>query len=1176
MKIQDMFEKDITRNINGVIKVAQDDEQSLLQELNEYIITKELRKHFTTFFDVYSKAIEQPTDKVGVWISGFFGSGKSHFLKILSYLLSNREVAGKHAVDIFKDKFDDPMTYATLVRCTQIPAESILFNIDIEGKNKDKTAVLRVFAKMFYEHLGYYGDDLKIAKLEQYLAKEGKTEMFHAAFEKKHGKSWLDSRSSYAFLADTIVAVLQNVLNMSETAARNWFNDEIIPDLSIRQLVDEIKEYVDSRGKDFRLLFCVDEVGQYIGEDGDLMLNLQSIVEQVGDKCRGKVWIMVTSQEAIDSVVKIKGDDFSKIQGRFNTRLSLSSASVDEVIKKRVLKKTVDADSLLQSVYAKEQAALKNLFTFTDAIRDIKGYADSDEGGGREFSATYPFVPYQFIILQKVFAEIRKHGNAGKHLSGGERSMLSGFKEATQGIMEKDENALVPFYQFYDTIHTFLESTIRQVIDRCQTAAENRDGLEPQDVTVLKLLYLIRYITDIPANLDNLTTLMIDDIHAEKFVLRNNIFQSLHRLLSQNYIAKNDDVYSFLTDEEQDIARDIHNMPVDTAAIVQKIGEIVFADIYPSKKYKLDKYDFDYDSYIDETRIGTATGAIRLQLLTTASDYYYSSKEKLKADSRANNEVIIVLSPEQQYFEELEQATKIQKYVKQKNVSQLPENIQNIIRKHQTHAHKLEDNAKESIKKAIVNGAFFIHGEKVEMPIGGDAKAKLDEAMNRLVTCVYTKLRFVNVSIKDDDDILHILKNPPDIDGVSSFGVNTEALSDMSQWLEMQYNRHVPVTMGNVQKRYQAIPYGWREVDIAAIMASLIVNQKVSIKYGGAIVSKDDRRLVNFLRRKNEIEKTSVIRRIAPSEDLMRKTITFMREWSGQMDIPENEDDLLLFILNKLKQKQIHYGGLIEHEYSHDSYPEKEHVTAIHGLLTEFLSKSNDNVALLTCLIQKQDTLRNLTDDMEAVETFFKSQRSIFDAARLLQKELKDERHYFVTDIETCKKIDELINILNLPKPYVRIKELPELSQIIKTSYRVLLERKKKEVHEIISQYLADIPKLEGADRASDIVGMAKKQFEEYSQEVTKANRLIQLDAMKSTLQAYNDTVCSNIGSFLYKPDASSVNNQTKLPKIVQIRRYDIFPVKHIQTHEDIDNYLSSIKKKLYETLDANDGIQLN
>ena len=247
MKIQNMFQKDINRDINGVIKVSQNDDNSLRQELSEYIITKELRRHFRTFFDNYSKAIDYPTDKIGVWISGFFGSGKSHFLKILSYLLENKEVCGKKAMDYFADKFDDPMMYATAVKCVSVPTESILFNIDIEGPiTKDKTAVLRVFAKMFYNHCGFYGDDLKIAKLERFIEKQGKTEQFRAAFEEVNGAPWEETRDSFAFFEDDIVEVLQSVLGMSEQAARNWFNGEETNELSIAQLVADIKEYVDA------------------------------------------------------------------------------------------------------------------------------------------------------------------------------------------------------------------------------------------------------------------------------------------------------------------------------------------------------------------------------------------------------------------------------------------------------------------------------------------------------------------------------------------------------------------------------------------------------------------------------------------------------------------------------------------------------------------------------------------------------------------------------------------------------------------------------------------------------------------------------------------------------------------------------------------------------------------
>lgn len=152
-----------------------------------------------------------------------------------------------------------------------------------------------------------------------------------------------------------------------------------------------------------------------------------------------------------------------------------------------------------------------------------------------------------------------------EHLSGGERSMLSGFQEAAQKVQDKDENALVPFHLFYDTVHTFLESAIRRVIDRCQTAADNHDGLEQQDVSVLKLLYLVRYIEDVKANIDNISILMIDDIRTDKIALRASVTASLERLLSQNYISRNGDTYAFLTDEEQDIAIDIIDTNISTA-----------------------------------------------------------------------------------------------------------------------------------------------------------------------------------------------------------------------------------------------------------------------------------------------------------------------------------------------------------------------------------------------------------------------------------------------------------------------------------------------------------------------------------------------------------------------------------------------------------------------------------
>lgn len=1169
MKIRDIFQKDINRDINGVIQV--NDEQSLFQELDEYIITKELRRHFSTFFDNYSKAIDQPTDKIGVWISGFFGSGKSHFLKMLSYLLTDTKVGDKTTFDFFKEKFDDPMMSATIARCINIQTESILFNIDIEGfSDKDKTAVLKVFTKVFYNHLGFYGEDLKIAKLERFIYDQGKTSEFHRAFEEINGASWLESRASYDFFEDDIVAVLQSVLGMSEIAARNWFNGRENTEISIKRLVEEIKLYVDSKGKDFRLIFCVDEVGQYIGDDGDLMLNLQGIVEEVGSKCRGKVWILVTSQEAIDSVVKISGDDFSKIQGRFHTRLSLSSASVDEVIKKRILEKTEDAERLLKLVYDKERAVLKNLFTFSDAVLDIKGYTSDTD-----FSATFPFVPYQFIIMQKVLAEIRKHGNAGKHQSGGERSMISGFQEAAQKVQKNDENALVPFFHFYDTVHTFLNSSIRRVIDRSQKAADNQDGIEQRDVSVLKLLYLIRYIDDIKANIDNISTLMIEDIRTDKINLRRDISESLDRLVAQNYVARNGDTYSFLTDEEQDIAIDIKNTTVDSATLVASIGQTIFSEIFPTKKFKYLKYDFAYDQYVDETLVGSVSGGVRVRFVTIASDYYNAPEAKHIMDSQTNNEAIILLSSSVHYFEELETAAKIRKYVKQKNVSQLSQSVQDIIRKQQAHARSLEDNAKKQIEKAIVEGKFFIYGEKPTHQFG-NAKTIIDSTLKQLIESVYSKLNYINTFKESDADILHVLNSEPQQTSFTGMGANNEsALEDLSQWLEDRHMSRVPITVGDIQRRYQAIPYGWREVDIAALIARLIVAQKIEIRYGGAIVGKDDRNLINYLRKRTEIEKASVSRRVGPSEDLMRKVKNFLRQWLGQMAIPEDEDGLVNFVKDILEPKLLHYEKLLD-EYNLDRYPQKEVVNAARDLFNDVLSQKRDNVALLTRLTAKQDEILNCSEDMEDIETFFKSQREIFDAARKLHRDIENEYDYFLGNSTAKVKIDELSSILSMVKPYAKIKDLTDIMQIIRSVYGLLLSDKKKQVEEIINQHILDIHLLEAkTDEVMVEINNADQRFNEYKHRVSSMTSLTSLDALITQLNNYKDQVALRIESAQHPINNGSDISSTP-QKIMQIRRSDAFPVKRLSTKEEVDDYVESVRKRLYESLDANDEVQIN
>lgn len=347
MLIKDIFAKPIDRNIQGVIKVGQAKDENVQQELEEYVVTKELQKHFKTIFDAYQRSINTPTDKMGVWIQGFFGSGKSHFLKIISYLLANREVNGKKAIDYFKEdgKIKDPLTLATMERCTQINTDVILFNIDSKsdaGGKKDKNGIVNVFLKVFNEMQGL-STIPHLADLERRLIKEEKFDAFKAAFKEINGSEWEAERHEFDWIQDDIKEVTLKIDFMSESAIDNFLEkasgDYLI---SISDFAELVKKYLDSKESDHHIAFLVDEVGQYVGGNRELTLQLQTVVEDLGRICEGRAWVLVTSQEAIDHVTNFENNsdnDFSKIKDRFATTVSLSSANADEVIKERILKK---------------------------------------------------------------------------------------------------------------------------------------------------------------------------------------------------------------------------------------------------------------------------------------------------------------------------------------------------------------------------------------------------------------------------------------------------------------------------------------------------------------------------------------------------------------------------------------------------------------------------------------------------------------------------------------------------------------------------------------------------------------------------------------------------------------------------------------------------------------------
>lgn len=704
---------------------------------------------------------------------------------------------------------------------------------------------------------------------------------------------------------------------------------------------------------------------------------------------------------------------------------------------------------------------------------------------------------------------------------------------------------------------------------------------------MLKLLYLIRYVDDIPANLDNIVILMADDIRIDKITTRKIVGASLDHLLSQNYIGRTGDTYNFLTDEEQDIQRDIYkNTQVDTSAIVERIGQMIFADIYTTKKYRHGKYDFPFDKMVDTTSIGAVTGGMRLRIMTVATDTVEKSELRLMTESK--NQAIVVLS-ETPYYESLEKAMKVRKYVKQRNVAQLPKSVQDIIRNHQDEANKYEASAEEDLKKAIVDAEFYVDGERIEVK-GGDVKSKLDQALEYLVTHVYSELGLITKNADTDADILAVLQGDH-LNGVmAGMEENHDAAVKMEEYLEMQDAKKLPTSMADVQSRYQAIPYGWKEIDIAVVAAMLIYDQKVTIKYSGETIQPGNPKLPDMLRKKSEIGRTSISKRQIITATKMRAVKELLREYFDVMDVPDDEDGLVGYIVEKFEEQKTHYEKLNE-RYEGHKYPDHHLVTKALSLMESVLSQRKDNTSLIDRLLKEEDNLLDNKDDMQSVEGFFKNQVQVFDAAVRMEAELRNDLSYLQKEEEANQALNQIrkITIVEAGQSsvYKRIPKLNGLMDIVREGHGRLLEAKRAEILEIIRQCLAEIHTLAGdVYDARAISERADKFFDQQKTRVAELESLQLLDGLVPQMWGYKDDTVNKIDSIVHpktpvaptvKPNEGGAVTPPAAKKVIKnVYRQAAFPSKTLESQEDIDAYVERMRAYLTAMMKDCDGIKLS
>lgn len=826
--LREIFAKPVDRSIDGVIKA--DDKESLLTELDEYVITNEIGARLEQFLDAYNNY----DTANGVWISGFFGSGKSHLLKMLALLLENDEVEGQRAIEIFERKLaNNPMLAGALRKAVAIPSRSVLFNIDQKADVISKTdvdALLAVFQKVFDEMCGYYGKLPHIAQFERDLDSRGKLDAFKAAFAQSSGKPWERGREQALMEGRHVVAAftvatgdeVQDVLGQYRKDTR----------VSIEDFANIVKAWIDAKGPKFRLNFFVDEVGQYIADNVKLMTNLQTIAESLNTKCKGQAWIVVTAQQDMSSVIgdmtAQQENDFSKIQARFANRMPLNSQDVAEVIQRRLLAKTEAGQITLGNLYDAEENNLRTLFDFGDNSFKFKNFS-----GREQFVASYPFPNYQYDLFQRAIMGLSQH-NAfeGKHSSVGERSMLGVFQEVAKQLADTPVGGLATFDLMFEGIRTALKSSVQQSIQ----LAEKNLG-DDFAVRVLKVLFLVKYVKEFKPTARNISILLLSRFEVDQTAQRRAIEEALSLLERQTLIQRNGEVYEFLTNEEKDVEAEIKAIAVDPAEIERQLDELAFGAILRHGKIRHAGTGVDYAF----TRKLDGHGLNRehelsVNIISPFSDES-DTPDVVRSNSMATDEMAVLLGRDVRFTRDLVLWLQTVKFARQVTSSEAQPGRDRIIAEKRDQNTRREKDLVQRLRALVADARLFVRGAELE--IGGeDPQERLIKGFQVLVDKVYTSLPVLRGATYTEADLGRAGRIDGGLFGGEGSGL-TEAEQDVLNHAQAQMRLGTRVSAKALVEKFGAKPYGWPSIAVLCLTASLVARGRLEARVDSDLLEGD-------------------------------------------------------------------------------------------------------------------------------------------------------------------------------------------------------------------------------------------------------------------------------------------------------------------------------------------------
>lgn len=846
MKIQELFDtgKRLDRKIESVVTFADHSAEDLKSEINEYIVTDKLRDSYNDVIDRMQTGFMDAANEVGIWVSGFYGSGKSSFAKYLGYSFDTSLVVdGMSFGEKLMNRIDEPGIKAmhnTIVK--QYNPMVVMIDLTTQAQVGKKSNVSDI---IYYETLKSLGvsisSDAIIIDFNALLRSEGRYEEFTKLLKERKGKDW-EGVQRNALIAKSYASELAHEMFpdifISKDSLRTMSSQPIENEQErVVRLIELVKQKTDND----KVLFILDEVGGYVSHNEDLITNLQGLMQILKDQFKGKVWLIGTAQQTLtedNPNAQLNSNRLYILKDRFPIKVDIEAEDIKEIITKRLLGKSADGKKRLQQMFNASEGSIKmnTKLTITNAR---SRYIQPIESG--RFADLYPFLPVHIDILLALLQKL-----ASRTGGVGLRSVIRLIRDILVDNKLADENLgiLANPSHFYDVLRPDMEknSDYKEIVIATRQAA-NLFQDNSLAVALCKTIAVMQILDDFPLTFENICALLYKEIG--KDTDKSQIRKLLNEIKATPGVTLEEveGQFRFMTNAILSVKEERGNMTIPDQKRDYVLRELVKDILSPAPQVQI--FGSKTIKPGVELTIGRRTQSIipgdnlKINLTFVESPDFESKESKLRADSteKQNERVMFMISTLTSPIEGLLNEIVRDEAIAIAHANDNNKEVRDYIKSQEEDAKAKKQEVHRLLQEAMNNSESIWRGQTEAV----DSQTYVSKSLRKFAEKTFEKYSFAPKAVNTNSvrDIAKYDNWASLPDSLNPFGlvgsdgsINTsaDALREVLEYISAK-----DPDGSKLLNDFEAAPYGWAKDTTRYLVALLLKGNKIIIRAGAKV-----------------------------------------------------------------------------------------------------------------------------------------------------------------------------------------------------------------------------------------------------------------------------------------------------------------------------------------------------